>query len=119
MPPLVETLGTSVFRFCSSLEKVNFSKESKLRAIGSHLLQNCTSLDKLRLPDSITVIPTSMFYGCSKLRKVVAKGVDTIEDYAFYGNENLRTVSIRTKKIIAPQAFEGCDPALEIEYLNY
>ena len=108
-----------MFRFCAKLEKVSFSRESKLQTIGSHLLQNCTALDKMRLPDSIAVIPTSMFYGCSSLRKVVAKGVDTIEDYAFYGNEALRLIRIRTKKSISAQAFEGCDPSLEIEYLNY
>ncbi len=119
VPPMVEALGTSVFRFCSGLTRIGFTKDSLLHTIGSHLLQNCTSLDKVRLPDSITVIPTSMFYGCSQLKKVVAKGVDTIEDYAFYGNISLRTVRIRAKKVIAPQAFEGCDPALEIEYLNY
>ncbi|MFH1512457.1 MAG: leucine-rich repeat domain-containing protein [Bacillota bacterium] len=119
VPPMVEALGTSVFRFCSGLTRIGFTKDSLLHTIGSHLLQNCTSLDKVRLPDSITVIPTSMFYGCSQLKKVVAKGVDTIEDYAFYGNTSLRTVRIRAKKVIAPQAFEGCDPALEIEYLNY
>lgn len=118
VPPLTETLGTSVFRFCSALESLSFSKESRLRTIGSHLLHNCTSLDKIHLPDSIKVIPTSMFYGCAKLRKVTAKGADTIEDYAFFGNESLRTVTIRARKAIAPQAFEGCDPALVIEYLN-
>ena len=119
VPAMVETLGTSVFRFCSALTKLSFVKDGKLRSIGSHLLQNCTALEKLRLPDAITTIPTSMFYGCSKLRKVTAKGVDTIEDYAFYGNESLKTIRIRTKKSIAAQAFEGCDPSLEIEYLNY
>jgi len=119
VPAAVETLGTSVFRFCAQLQRVGFSKESRLQHIGSHLLQNCTALEKMRLPDTITTIPTSMFYGCSNIRKVVAKGVDTIEDYAFYGNESLRTIRIRTKKMISPQAFEGCDPALEIEYLNY
>lgn len=119
IPSKVETLGTSVFRFCSSLKKLSFDKDGSLRSIGSHLLQNCAALEKLRLPDGITVIPTSMFYGCASLKKVVARGVDTIEDYAFYGDENLRTVRIRAKKAIAPQAFEGCDPSLEIEYLNY
>lgn len=119
VPALVETLGTSVFRFCSALTKLTFVKDGKLRSIGSHLLQNCTALEKLRLPDAIATIPTSMFYGCSALKKVTAKGVDTIEDYAFYGNLNLRTIRIRAKKAIAAQAFEGCDPSLEIEYLNY
>jgi len=119
VPAAVETLGTSVFRFCSSLKKLKFAKDGSLRRIGSHLLQNCTALEKLRLPDGITVIPTSMFYGCSVIKKVVARGVDTIEDYAFYGNLALRSVRIRTKKKIAEQAFEGCDPELEIEYLNY
>ncbi|HPJ02069.1 MAG TPA: leucine-rich repeat domain-containing protein [Candidatus Limiplasma sp.] len=119
VPQKVETLGTSVFRFCSSLQKLTIPKDGNLRSIGSHLLQNCTALEKLRLPDAITTIPTSMFYGCSALRKVTAKGVDTIEDYAFYDNESLRTIRIRSKKSIAAQAFEGCDPSLEIEYLNY
>jgi hypothetical protein len=118
VPARVEALGTSVFRFCPSLSRLDFAPGSKLRVIGSHLLQNCTSLDKLRLPDGVTVIPTSMCYGCSRLRSVAAGGVDTVEDSAFYGNKNLRTVSIRSKKIIAPQAFEGCDPDLVIEYLK-
>lgn len=118
VPAKVETLGTSVFRFCASLEKLDFAKSGRLRVIGSHLLQNCTSLQKVRLPDSIKVIPTSMCYGCSRLQSVIAKGVNTIEDYAFFGNESLRTVTIGAKKIIAPQAFQGCDPALAIEYLN-
>ena len=118
VPAKVQTLGTSVFRFCASLQKLRFAKDSSLRTIGSHLLQNCTSLEKIHLPDSITVIPTSMCYGCANLRKVVAHGAHTIEDYAFYGNGSLRTVSINHKKTIASQAFEGCDPALVIEYLN-
>ena len=118
VPAQVETLGTSVFRFCASLETLGFAKSSRLRVIGSHLLQNCTSLQTIQLPDSIRVIPTSMCYGCSKLRKVTARGVNIIEDYAFFGNENLRAVSIGSKKVIAPQAFEGCDPALSIEDLN-
>ncbi len=116
IPARVETLGTSVFRFCSSLETLKFAKDSKLKVIGSHLLQNCTALAKLHLPSSVTVIPTSMCYGCLKLRKVVAGGVHTIEDYAFFGNENLQSVHISFKKIIAAQAFEGCDPAVVIEY---
>ncbi|HPF86689.1 MAG TPA: leucine-rich repeat domain-containing protein [Candidatus Limiplasma sp.] len=119
VPAQVETLGTSVFRFCSQLKKVTFPKGSnRLHTIGSHLLQNCTALEKARLPRSITTIPTSMFYGCSNLKKVVAKGVDTIEDYAFYGNESLRTVRIGERGSIAPQAFEGCDPGMEIEYVQ-
>lgn len=118
VPAQVETLGTSVFRFCASLEKLDFAKSGRLRVIGSHLLQNCTSLLTIHLPDSIRVIPTSMCYGCSRLQTAVAKGVNTIEDYAFFGNESLRAVTIGSKKIIAPQAFEGCDPALTIEYLN-
>ncbi|HPJ01299.1 MAG TPA: leucine-rich repeat protein [Candidatus Limiplasma sp.] len=118
VPAKVQTLGTSVFRFCASLQKLRFAKDSSLRTIGSHLLQNCTSLEKIHLPDSIAVIPTSMCYGCASLRRVVAHGAHTIEDYAFYGNISLRTVSMSHKKIIASQAFEGCDPALVIEYLN-
>ncbi len=118
IPVRVETLGTSVFRFCSALETLKFAKDSKLKVIGSHLLQNCTALTKLHLPNSVTVIPTSMCYGCLKLRKVVAGGVHTIEDYAFFGNESLQSVHISFKKIIAAQAFEGCDPAVVIEYMN-
>ena len=118
VPSQVESIGTSVFRFCSSLEDVLISKNSKLRTLGSHLFHSCISLDKIQLPKSITVIPTSMCYGCLALREVIAKGVDTIEDYAFYGNTSLRSVKILSMKTIASQAFEGCDPALEIDYRN-
>ena len=98
--------------------KYPFPKKANCKRLAATWLQNCTSLEKVHLPDSVTVISTSMFYGCHALYKVVAGGVDTIEDYAFFGDEKLRVVSIRRKKIIASQAFEGCDPTLMIEYLQ-
>ena len=118
VPAATQTLGTSVFRYCTLLETLSIAESSGLRSLGSHLLSSCTALTGLWLPNSVTVIPTSMCYGCLKLEHVVAKGVETIEDYAFYHNKNLQSVRICGLKNIAAQAFEGCDPSLMINTMD-
>ena len=53
-------------------------------SIGTYSFANCTSLQKISFPDSLSVIGESAFYKCYNLLSVnLPKGLTKIKDYAF------------------------------------
>ena len=57
-----------------------------------------------------------MRWSCSRLSRVtVGRSVETIGDYAFYGNKRLKTVSLPASvKSIGKSAFRGCTALTKI-----
>ena len=56
---------------------------------------NCTSLESVHLPNSLTTIEDRTFYGCSGLRSIeIPTNITTIGYYAFYGCSGLTAVHI-------------------------
>lgn len=87
------SLGTNVFKDCTSLKKVTI-KEG-LEKIPKQTFMNCKELNEINLPKSITFYGHQAFLGCSKLRikHLVAKNlsgekafsgvaIDTLEVYS-------------------------------------
>ncbi len=51
--------------------------------VGANVFKN-KSVVSVQLPDTVTFIGNRAFYGCTSLQSVIARGVTTIDDFAFY-----------------------------------
>ena len=72
--------------------------------------ENAGAPADLIIPEGVTEISDSAFYGCTSLQSVtIPEGVTEIGDRAFLGCSSLRTVTLLNPKIkIERSAFTGC-----------
>ncbi|MGN0448279.1 MAG: leucine-rich repeat domain-containing protein [Acutalibacteraceae bacterium] len=155
------------FKGCSNIEKIIFTKgngtmylycsysdfptyisrntlkevifEDGVKNIQSYTCFNCTALEKVTIPDSVTEIGDSAFCGCSGMvGKVILPdgltsigvyafhgtmiesinipdGITTIANYTFYQCTNLKSVSLSDSVTsIGAVAFSGCENLYDI-----
>lgn len=87
-------IGSSAFTGCTSLKKAVFHKGCTFDKYGL-ILQRCSSLQEVVLPEDLTSIPKSMFRGCTSLKKLsIPAGVSSIGDKALDELSSLTKVSI-------------------------
>lgn len=79
-------------------------------AIGDSAFYGCASLVSVTIPEGVTAIGGYAFNGCTSLANVtVPSSVTSIGDYAFLGCTSLTSVTIpEGVKYIGKMAFEGC-----------
>ena len=113
---------------------------NSVTTIGKFAFYNCSSLTNVTVPDSVTTIGAGAFYGCNNLAKfkgklskdkgrilvvdgtlvafapagltryIVPNSVTTIGDEAFWGCDNLTSVTIgKGVSVIGEDAFQGCN----------
>ncbi len=71
--------------------------------------KNCTGVRKIEFEKGIAVIPRGLCDGMTYLEEVVLpESVKTIENEAFKGCENLKTIDLSNVENIGRSAFEGC-----------
>ena len=81
------------FKDCSSLQSVVIP--DSVTEIGDYAFSDCTSLQSIVLPDSVTEIGYKAFSGCKSLQSVVIPdSVTYIGDRAFEGCKSLQSVVI-------------------------
>jgi len=82
----------------------------EVKGIGYSAFSNCTSLETVILPNSITHVETRIFDGCSSLKKVVlSKNLEYLEDSMFYNCSALTDITIPdTVKGTGDSVFSGC-----------
>lgn len=94
--------------------------------IGSNAFENCTALEKITIPSSVTIIDASAFAGCSALTDVSdLSNVTSVGASAFKDCTSLRTINLPTVSgsNLGESAFEGCSALTSVEipsltYLN-
>ncbi len=67
-----------------------------------------SKLKSISFPESVQVIDSDTFYGCSNLKDVTARGVIEVGDYSFNNCAELTTVSIPNVELLGAAAFRGC-----------
>ena len=67
---VLRTISENAFTGCSSLDSVNFGKDSNLEEIQTRSFDGCTSLNAISLPSSLRNIAPDAFYRCSNLNKI-------------------------------------------------
>ena len=82
----VKTIGNRAFAGCKSLRTVTFAEGSTLTDFGNRkgtvqILAWCPKLESIELPDSCTFVAYPSFQNCSSLRTIVARGIETWNDF--------------------------------------
>ncbi len=92
--------------------------ESTCKAIGDYAFEDCKSLTRVIIPDSVRSIGYSAFYYCQALQTVsISKNCALwcIGAYAFYNCDSLRSIVIPDTVIkIGSKTFESCESLTSI-----
>ncbi|GHT67704.1 hypothetical protein FACS1894110_13690 [Spirochaetia bacterium] len=87
------SLGSMVFDECTSLQTVKLP--DTLKTIGGAAFRGCTSLQTITLPDTVEIIDLNAFAGCSKLTSAnIPANIKEIGITAFRGCSELTSLSI-------------------------
>lgn len=84
--------------------------------ISSYAFYNCTTLEEITIPNTVTNIDFDALAKTSIKKLVVPNSVTTIEDCAFWGNTALTDVTLSENlKKLGVNAFQQCTALTEIE----
>lgn len=94
-----------------TIEKVTADDLGSIATIGEYSFEECSLLEEISLPTTVTTIGTYAFYGCTNLSKIeLNEGLTTIGTYAFYGCENIKDITFpSTLTSIGTYAFSSSD----------
>ena len=83
------------FENCTSLNKITLSES--LTTIGRSDFKNCGSLSSINIPDNVTNIGDNAFYGCTSLTSItLPNSITNIGATAFEECSSLETVIFKT-----------------------
>lgn len=89
----------------SSLRKVVVTKQTWLQR---NAFAECTILEEIVLPTTITTVGDRTFYNCSSLKQIdISNEVESIGSYAFYGCSSLTEIKVPQNTEIKDYAFDG------------
>ncbi len=88
----VTGIGDSAFYQLSTIQSIKLP--DSVTFIGKFAFAGCTSLETIEIPASVTYIDSTAFYGCTSLKSVVFKGteLESIGDFAFLDCTALETI---------------------------
>lgn len=106
----IREIGDNVFYNCANLKKVVFTS-NQLDSIGTSAFHACRSLEEINIPTSLTILPDYMFTSCKVLPEIEIPGnVETIGVSVFNGCERLKEINIPDSVVtIGDDAFSQCD----------
>ena len=103
------------FSGCKNLKNVSFEKGTTI--IAYKLFSNCTGLEEIIIPDTVTTIKGNAFYECSNLAKVkLSENLTVIEASAFGECTSLQNIELPDGlSEIKERAFYQCSNLKEIK----
>lgn len=97
------------FAQCTSLNRIVIPNNAT--TIGNHAFEGCTSLEHVKIDNDIMVINTYAFSGCISLRSIsIPKAVTDIKNYVFSGCTGLKAVIIEDREAILNLGSNGNKP---------
>ena len=101
---------TRLIRYPAGKTSTTYNIPDSVTEIGSSAFYGCQSLYSIIIPDSVTEIGSSAFYGCKSLNSIIIPGsVSNIGPYAFALCINLENITIPDGVIgIGEYAFREC-----------
>ena len=102
-------IGKAAFIKCSNLDTINL-EDTSITEISDLLFSGCTSLPKIKIPDTVTKIGKSAFTNCSALTEVIIPdSVTEIDNMAFMGCISLTSITIPASvTTLGREVFFGC-----------
>lgn len=132
IPYGVEAIGrgaglgdAGAFQGCTNLEKVEFSKLSRLKRIWEGTFKDCVNLTSISIPKSVEIIIDNAFEGCTKLIQqengvlYVDKWVVGVDESANSISLRKNTVGIVDNAINSPENLINADLSSEITKISY
>ena len=119
LPDGVTEIESYAFYNCSSLENINYPRS--LTTTGSDIFSGCESLKSITIPEGVTEIPQHAFYTSyydnNYIEEIVLPNtIEKIGDAAFYNCANLTKIDIPDNvTIIDSYAFYNCSGITEIK----
>ncbi len=111
LPAALNALGSYAFANCDGAESVTFLGNGDVSMTGESQFATMKNLKSVKLPDNLSTITRSMFYGCEKLETIDMSRLSATEirPYAFYGCKALITAQLPSVlTTIGVNAFNGC-----------
>lgn len=108
LPDTVETLGRYSFADCTSLDSINYPKS--LSSAGEGIFSGDSKLKSITVPEGIEKLPDNVFKGCSKIRYVnLPSTLISVGASSFEGCSGIPSITIpENVKSIGNYAFYGC-----------
>ena len=112
IPSTVSEIGQKAFYGSEKLARVIFLNpdDSKLSVISSETFRNCTTLDNITLPNSVTAINTYAFHNCTALKQLnLSSSLVSIGPNAFEKCTALANLTLPDKvSVVDNHAFDSC-----------
>ena len=118
----LEILGTWTFLNCYAMESINLGDCVNLKTIMSSAIEDCDHVRELTIPASVETIERYAFYSIDSLRTVTfAAGskLQSVAEYAFKDNGKLEHITLEActqLKSIGDQAFYNCNELKSITF---
>lgn len=114
----IAEIGYTAFEECTELESI--SLPDSVTNIGNKAFKNCTKLREVKFSNNLLGIGESAFWGCEELEEVKFPiALQVIEEKAFVGCSNLKTIELPQHNnefdTLSSSVFEGCSSLEEIE----
>ncbi len=116
IPAKVTSLDNGAFSDCTNLSSVKFDDLKKVGKLGDEVFKNCSKLNNITIPDSVTSIGKQAFYKCSKLSKIIIPdAVTSIGEEAFASCTILASAEIGSGMTsVGGKAFDNCSSLSKI-----
>ena len=112
----IKEFRDSLFWYDHDLEEVTILEG--VEELWGNIFGNCSNLQKVTLPKSLTVLYDS-FSGCSSLHTINLENIQYIGYRTFYGCTNLETICIEGHlRTLGRDAFGNCTNLKHIEFRN-
>ena len=94
----------------TKLETVVFNRNCQLQSLGKYTFAQCTKLESIELPETVTTFDEGAFQGCTALTDcTLPTSLTTISDYAMQDCPGITTLNLpEGLKSIGAYAFSGC-----------
>lgn len=99
----IEKIGGGAFQKCKGIEMFTFPP--KIKIIERNVLRHCWNLEKVILPDGVTIIRSGAFSYTGIETVQIPESVEIIEDYVFLECRNFKGVKVPQTAQISEHAF--------------
>ena len=100
---VLDLSAAEIFKGCSSLQSLDLSKRN-VKVLGDNFLEDCSSLEKLSLPESLEEIGSCSIYKCPKLYLASDFLPKNLKKVGFHFLSGCKSVN---KVIFFPEGFEA------------